>query len=221
MSNSLEIDSVITEFRGRRILQDVYLKCETGQITGLLGHNGCGKTTLMRLMAGNLAHGEYNVRINGKYVSGSKDRKNDIAYLPQFNFTPGKLTIEDILKDHGLNKEILWEDFPELETIYKQRFNTLSGGEKRMIEIYTVLRGNAKFTLLDEPFSYIMPKHIQTIRRIIKEESARKGILITDHLYRHITDICDDIYFILNGRCFKTKNKEDLMRFGYVSQFKQ
>lgn len=217
MSDNLEIDSVIIEFGGRRILQDVYLKCETGMVTGLLGHNGSGKTTLMRLLAGILTKGEYNVRINGSYISGFNDRKGNIVFLPQYHFIPRNFTVESVFRDYGLDMEDFFGDFPGTEAIRTQRIGNLSGGEKRLVEIYGVLRTDAKFVLLDEPFSYIMPKHVNTICRIIKEESSRKGMIITDHLYRYVTGICDEIYLVTGGRCFKTRGYDDLLRYGYVS----
>ena len=71
--------------------------------------------------------------------------------------------------------------------------------------------------MLDEPFSQVMPVHVDRIKKIIKHEKKNKGIIITDHLYEHIIDICDKIYVIANGKTYLTKDRDDLIKFGYIS----
>jgi len=72
--------------------------------------------------------------------------------------------------------------------------------------------------MLDEPFSQVMPVHIETIKSIINKENMKKGIIITDHLYEHIIDICDEIYVILNGKTYLTKENGDLIKLGYLNK---
>jgi len=71
--------------------------------------------------------------------------------------------------------------------------------------------------MLDEPFSQVMPVHVDTIKSIIQHEKQNKGIIITDHLYEHIISICDDIYVITNGKTYLTKERDDLIKFGYIN----
>ncbi len=92
----------------------------------------------------------------------------------------------------------------------------LSGGEQRIIEIYAILVSNTKFYMLDEPFSQVMPKHIDTIKKIIFNEKEKKGILITDHMFEHLIDICNEIYVINDGTTILTKDIGDIEKLGYA-----
>ena len=92
MTNTLEIDSVILEFGSKRVLQNVYLKCETGKITGLLGRNGSGKSCLMNIMYGELIPNDKSIRFNGESFIDNKRNPQDLRYLPQFSFIPKSLS---------------------------------------------------------------------------------------------------------------------------------
>lgn len=216
MKQLLEIDSVILEFNGRRILQDVYLKSETGQITGLLGRNGTGKTCIMNIIYGELIPYNKMVRLNGKPLDNAYRYPEIIRYLPQFSFIPKNLSIRNIFDDFKIDFERFINYFPEFKDIYNSKINKLSGGTQRIIEIYILLVSKTKFCMLDEPFSQVMPIHMQTIKNIIIDEKKNKGIIITDHLYEHVVDICDSTYVISKGTVFLTKNLHDLERLGYL-----
>jgi ABC-type lipopolysaccharide export system ATPase subunit len=219
MINTLEIDSVLLEFDSKRILQDVYLKCETGQITGLLGRNGTGKSCLMNIIYGELIPQYKSVRLNKISLIDTTRNPGDIRYLPQFEFIPNYLTIQRIFKDFDLDFSDLISHFPDIGKYYHSKFKNLSGGEKRIIEIYAILASKTKFCMLDEPFSQIMPVYIEPIKNLILREKKNKGILITDHLYKHIVDICDNLYVISNGKTYLTKSIQDLKTLGYVRSF--
>lgn len=216
MRNLLEIDSVILEFDTKRILQDVYLKCETGKVTGLLGRNGAGKSCLMKIIFGELNPNDKSVRINGKTLISSGRSAEDIRFLPQTRFAPMGLTAKRIFSDFRLDFADFLNYFPDFEKFYKAKLSSMSGGERRIIEIYSVLASRSKFCMLDEPFSHVYPVHVETLKRIILREKAGKGILITDHLYKHIIDICDDLYVISNGKTSLTESIEDLETLGYA-----
>lgn len=216
MIHTLEIDSVILEFNSRKVLQDVYLKSETGKITGLLGRNGTGKTCLMSIIYGKLIPNESSVRIDGKALLTTFRHPNKMRYLPQFSIIPKHLRISRIFKDFSIDFLEFQELFPEFEKYKNSKFDQLSSGEQRIIEIYTILVSNTEFVMLDEPFSQIMPIHIDVIKTLILKEKKNKGIIITDHLYKHITDICDNLYVINNEKTFLTNNVEDLVELEYI-----
>jgi ABC-type multidrug transport system ATPase subunit len=216
MKNILEIDSVILEFGNKRILQDVYLKIETGSIVGLLGRNGSGKSCLMNIIYGKLIPTEKSIRLNSKYNPKKHFSKEILTYLPQFNFIPKSLTIERIFNDYRIDFNSFLIYFPEFENYYKTKIKLLSGGEQRIIEIYVILVSDTKFCMLDEPFSQVMPKHVDTIKEIIIGEKERKGIIITDHMFEHIIDICNEIYVINNGKTILTKDIDDIEKLGYA-----
>lgn len=92
----------------------------------------------------------------------------------------------------------------------------LSGGHRRLIEIFVILKSTASFVLLDEPFTHIMPVHIDKIKELILREKAGKGILLTDHLHRHVTELSDRLYLLDNGKTWPIKSKEDLYIRGYL-----
>lgn len=216
MTNILEVDSVLLEFDSKRILQNVYLKSETGKVTGLLGRNGTGKSCLMKILFGELIPRDKSIRINGNAIVDSNRSPKDLRYLPQKRFVPNSLTIKRIFNDFKLDFEDLISNFPELEKFYKSRLINLSGGERRIIEIYTILASHTKFCMLDEPFSQVMPIHVDSIKKLILREKENKGIIITDHLYKHIIDICDDLYVINDGKTYLTKSIEDIEILGYA-----
>ena len=218
MKHSLEVDSIILEFDTKRVLQDVFLKNETGKTTGILGRNGTGKTCLMNIIYGELQTTNKSIRLDGKAIFDGYRNPETLRYLPQFNFIPKYLKTKRIFKDFNLDFSRFIEYFPEFEKYFNSKIKTFSGGEIRILEIYSILASKTKFCMLDEPFSHVMPVHVDTIKRIILAEKKNKGIIITDHLYEHIIDICDDIYVILNGKTYLTKDRNDLIKLGYLNK---
>lgn len=214
--NLLEIDSVILEFGYRRVLQDVYLKSETGKITGLLGRNGTGKSCIFKILFGELMATSQSVRINGNSLITSSRSPKKIRYLPQSHFIPNYLTIKRVLSDFDVDFADLIFHFPEFKKDYSTKLSNLSSGQKRIIEIFVVVTSKTEFCMLDEPFSQVMPLHVDTIKRIIELEKVNKGIIITDHMYKHITEICDDLYVINSGKTYLTKSDIDLENLGYT-----
>ncbi|PKP34049.1 MAG: ABC transporter ATP-binding protein [Bacteroidetes bacterium HGW-Bacteroidetes-17] len=218
MGHTLEVDSIILEFGTKRVLQDVFLKNETGKITGILGRNGAGKTCLMNIVYGEIKTNDKSIRLDGKAFFETYRNPEILRYLPQFGFIPRNLKIKRIFKDFGLNFSQFIKYFPEFEKYYNVKLKKLSGGENRIVEIYSILASKTKFCMLDEPFSQVMPLHVDTIKSIMNKEKENKGIIITDHLYEHIIDTCDDIYVITNGKTYLTKDKSDLITLGYINK---
>ncbi len=108
-------------------------------------------------------------------------------------------------------------NFPEFKTRENTIFKKLSGGERRLVEIYVIIKTKSQFTILDEPFSHIMPLQIEKLGEILLTEKINKGFLITDHLYQQIIAICDNIYLLTDGKTHLTKTVEDIKRLGYLS----
>ncbi len=216
MIHRLEIDSVLLEFGTRRVLDNVYFKNESGKITGLLGRNGTGKSCLMKIMFGELIPKDKSIRINGNPIYSTYRNPRDLRYLPQVRFVPNSLTVKRVFRDFNLDFGDLVFYFPEFKNYYKSGLKNLSGGERRIVEIYLILASQSKFCMLDEPFSQVMPIHVESIKKLILREKENKGIIITDHMYKHIIDICDDLYVISNGQTYLVKNIEDIEKFGYV-----
>lgn len=215
MNHLLEIDGVQLQFDGRKILSSIYLRCETGNITGLLGKNGQGKSCLMKIIYGSLLC-EKSVRFDHISIVESFKRPDLLVYLPQFNFIPKSLSLRRVFQDFGLEYSKFENRFPEFATKYKSSIGSLSGGERRLMELYVIVKSASQFAMLDEPFTHLNPIQIEKAKELLIEEKASKGLLITDHMYRHIIDICDNLYVLTKGQTYLTKSVTDIETFGYA-----
>ncbi|GGK46645.1 MULTISPECIES: ATP-binding cassette domain-containing protein [Flavobacteriaceae] len=213
----LEIDSIEMSFNNKSILNGIYLKAETGNITGILGSNGCGKSTLLRIIFGELQPSIKSLRINNKRFSKPFLKSNDIKYLPQFHFMPKSMTVQKAFQYFKVAIDSFNIIFPELSILKDQKFKTLSGGEKRIIETYLILKSPSKFVLLDEPFSHIAPIYIKRIKDLIYEEKQWKAIVLTDHLYKHIVGISDNLYILKDGWSKEIKSLNQLEFYKYAN----
>lgn len=213
----LEIDSVEMSFDNKSILNGIYLKAESGSITGILGSNGCGKSTLLRIIFGELQPSFKSLRINGKRCSKPLLTSNEIKYLPQFHFIPKSMTVFKAFNYFNVDIQIFYTVFPEFTVLKNQRFKTLSGGEKRIIETFLILKSAGKFVLLDEPFSHIAPVYINRIKDLIHKEKQYKAIIVTDHMYKHIVGISDNLYLLKDGWSKEIKNLNELEFYRYAN----
>jgi ABC-type multidrug transport system ATPase subunit len=214
--NLLECDGIVLDFGLRRILNSIYLKCQTGEVVGLLGRNGSGKSCLMKTIFGTQSVESKSVRIDGEH-SNRLFLKNGVAYLPQHHFIPPFLKMKDAFKLYGVNTQLFQEYFEEFSDYLTMKPGEISGGVLRVMEIFLVTGLPATFILLDEPFSGIMPIHIEQVKVHIAQLKKNKGIVMTDHLYRHITETADRVYVLANGKTYSITNADQLVQYGYVS----
>lgn len=217
MNNILEVDSVRKSFDNKIILSDVYLKCETGNIIGVLGRNGTGKSTLLKIIFGILKAENKFIRINYQIRKKAYKHKDDIIYLPQDNFIPKRFKVSKAIKlfiDKGKIPEFENDKF--IQKIYGKKVNQLSGGELRYLEIMLCLCNHAKFSLLDEPYNGLSPILIKRVNELILKYSSEKGIILTDHNYRNVIEVANQLYLIKDCATKKLKNKDELIRYGYL-----
>lgn len=214
--HKLEIDSVLLEFDLRKVLSDIYLKCETGKITGLLGRNGHGKTCLMNIICGSLEPQSKSIRFDNITTLTPFKNPKLLLYLPQFNFIPEHLTLKRIFNDFEIEFSSFEKLFPDISINYKSPIKYLSGGHRRIVEVFVITKSKTQFILLDEPFSHIMPLHVEKMKELLVEEKQNKGILMTDHLFQHITSISDNLYVLVNGKTHLTKHISDIEKLGYA-----
>lgn len=212
----LEADSIQLTFGNRPILSDIYLKCETGKITGLLGRNGEGKSSLMKIIYGSMPC-EKSVRFDNAFQPEAFKRPDLLLYLPQFNFIPPNFTLQRVFNDFQLDYLAFVKTFPEFSARYKSNMQTLSGGERRLAEIYIIVKSKSQFAMLDEPFTHLNPAQVDNVKALLKAEKTNKGLLITDHMFRHVLHICDDLYLLSSGKTHLVKKLEDIERLGYAS----
>lgn len=213
----LEFDSIEISFDGRRILNSVYMACEKGQITGLLGRNGCGKSTLMKIVFGALPLEQKSVRIDDRSLGTHYLSRNLIAYLPQADLIPSYLTIHKAFSLFGVDERGIIGIFPEIYQMMDLRPTQLSGGYRRILEMFLILRSKASFCLLDEPFTGLTPVYIEKVKSMLTESKKDKGILISDHMHRHVVEMSDKLYLLSNGQTYPVHDPEQLVSMGYLS----
>jgi ABC-type multidrug transport system ATPase subunit len=213
----LKTDSVHLEFDGRKILQDIYLDCRQGEVVGLLGRNGCGKSSLLRIIFGTLKPSYKYISINDKHIYKGYDGGR-VAYLPQHNYLPQNIKIESLAKT--IIDEQFWDDFTA-QSIWQNSKNKkaseLSGGELRQLETLMCIYSRADFILLDEPFTHVSPVQTEMFKGIIRKCAEVKGIIVTDHQYYNILDVADRIVLITDGSTKVIRSPDDLIRYGYIS----
>ena len=218
MVNRLHADSITKSFGTRKILQDVFLSCETGKIAGIIGPAGNGKSTLFQIIFGTVKGDTQFIKYNDTILKTLSDRKNRIAYLPQrASFLPKNIRIKNLISLFCTeeNREELYH-LHLMKPFLEETTRDLSGGEKRIVETLLILYSEADFILLDEPFSGVSPKFCDEIEKMIKEQSARKGIIISDHNYEPLFRMTDDIYFLAQTYLRKIKDFEELKQFNYL-----
>lgn len=217
MLHQLEADGIELSFGNRKILRDVHISCHTTKITGLLGRNGQGKTSLFNIIYGITKAKSRSVRFDGQPVTEAFKCNDLLTYLPQFNFIPAQLSLNRIFNDFGLSIADFGDFMPELIGYEKSALSKLSGGQRRLVEVYLIIKSNARFSLLDEPFSHLMPLHIEKICTLLAEEKKRKGFLITDHFFRSVLEVSDALYVLKDGKTNLTTAVEDLSAHGYLN----
>ncbi|MNU15411.1 Lipopolysaccharide export system ATP-binding protein LptB [compost metagenome] len=214
--SKLHIDSITISFGEKDILKDIYLNCKTGNISGLLGRNGSGKSTLFQIVFGSIKADTQYIKFNNMILQNQFDRKNKIAYLPQYSFLPRNIKIKNLIKlfcDKENSAKISQSKL--VQPFFYETPNTLSSGELRIVEVLLIIYSKAEFILLDEPFHSLSPKVVAEIKTIIKQQTD-KGFVISDHQYHDVLDISDDIFLLSDGHLKPIKDLTELKRFNYL-----
>lgn len=219
MKHLLEVDSVIKRYDDKLIVSDVYLRCEIGNIIGLLGRNGSGKSTLMKIIFG-VVHAETKfIRIDGKVKNKVSQLMNEVSYLSQDNFIPQNLTVKKAI-DLSIEKSVRIDFYLDdmISPVLNNKICQLSGGELRYLEIKLILSKSSNFILLDEPYNGLSPIMIEKVNDLIIENSKNKGIIITDHSYENVIKISTKLILIKEGKTHHLKDKKELIEKGYLRE---
>ncbi len=209
----ISAQGLVKSYKAKRVLDGVSLEIESGEIVGLLGPNGAGKTTTFYMIVGLIGADEGTVFLDSKDITSMsmcERARNGIGYLPQESSVFRKLTVRDNIKailefldlEPGEIEERVSKQLEDLSISHLAdvKAYSLSGGERRRVEIARALVNSPSFLLLDEPFSGIDPKSVGDIQDIVSELKDRGiGILITDHNVDATLGICDRAYIINEG----------------------
>lgn len=213
------------QYGKRMVVKDVDVLLERGEIVGLLGPNGAGKTTSFYMITGMIKPTKGNIFLDDYEITNDamyKRARKGIGYLAQEPSIFGKLTVEDNLKlvlelrkdltekDQREKMELLLQDL-SVSHLVQSKGNTLSGGERRRVEIARCLCMDPDFILLDEPFAGVDPIAVEEIQGIVHSLKQKKiGVLITDHNVRETLSITDRSYLLYDGQILKSGTSESL-----------
>ena len=223
---TLETRELSKTYRGRRVVDDVSITVQQGQVVGLLGPNGAGKTTSFYMIVGLISPDSGRVELDGKDITELpmyQRARNGISYLPQEPSVFRKLSVEqnllailETMPIRSRERRARMDQLIDQLGLQRVRHNkgfALSGGERRRVEIARSLVTNPSFLLLDEPFSGIDPIQVLELQRIISDlRRSGIGILITDHNVRETLAVTDRAYIINNGKIFRAGTPDALGR---------
>lgn len=222
----LYAEHLAKSYKQRKVVKDVSLNVKSGEIVGLLGPNGAGKTTTFYMVVGLVRHDHGTIRIDNEDISTlpMHDRaKQGIGYLPQEASIFRRLSVYDNLmsvlqvrkdindEERKARAEELISEF-HIEHIRNSLGQSLSGGERRRVEIARALAANPKFILLDEPFAGVDPISVIDIKKIIVNLKERGlGVLITDHNVRETLDVCERAYIVGSGEMIASGTPQQVL----------
>lgn len=229
-SSTLSVRHLQKSYGARRVVKDVSLEVASGEVVGLLGPNGAGKTTSFYMIVGLVPSEAGEILLDGERISGlpiHRRAERGLSYLPQEASVFRKLSVEDNIRavlelqksgakplsrgeiDQRLNT--LLEEL-QIESLRGNPALSLSGGERRRVEIARALASNPRFILLDEPFAGVDPIAVIEIQRIVRFLKERGiGVLITDHNVRETLGICDRAYIINQGSVLASGSPGDII----------
>ena len=203
--HTLLADSITLSFGRQNVLNGAWLRSQTGMVTGLLGRNGSGKSSMFRAVMGQLRAQNCFVRVDSWLpwsVTGGLFRNSSVArclkYLPQGNFLPPKMTLRRIFEYYAMDYGELSEAFPQFAQYQDAQVRELSSGE-----------------VLDEPFSFLAPVAVERIQDLIRRQKSSKGIILSDHNYNAILEVSDEVLLLSDGYVHQVRDRSDLVRYGY------
>ena len=229
----LRATGLVKSYKGRTVVNGVGLTVKTGQIVGLLGPNGAGKTTSFYMVVGLVKQDQGSIVIDDQDISNDAMHiraQKGIGYLPQEASIFRRLTVtENIMGILQTRKELtqaerdeklntLLEDF-HITHIRDNKGMSLSGGERRRVEIARALATEPKFILLDEPFAGVDPISVIDIKNIIQQLRDRGlGVLITDHNVRETLDVCEHSYIVSHGEIIAVGTQNEILTNEHVKR---
>jgi lipopolysaccharide export system ATP-binding protein len=225
--NVLRAEALGKQYRSRKVVADLSLEVRSGEVVGLLGPNGAGKTTAFYMIVGLVPCDEGRIWLDDREITTLpmyRRARLGVGYLPQEASVFRKLSVEDNIRailevredlDDDAAREAALDALLEELHISHIRGNigmSLSGGERRRVEIARALAAEPRFILLDEPFAGVDPISVDDIQRIVRHLAARNiGVLITDHNVRETLGICGRAYIVSSGSVIASGSAEEIL----------
>lgn len=219
--NSLEVKSIYKSFGATSVLKDVSITCEKGEIIGIFGRNGTGKSSLLKIIFGTLKYDQGSINIDEvDYSQNEIIPCKEVSYLPQDTFLPKNMRVRNIIP-------LFFPDGSDQDKIFyskgvgnftERRIRELSMGQLRYLEILLIGNLHHSFLLLDEPFSMIEPLYKDFIKEFLLALKEKKGIILTDHYYHDVLQITNKNFLIKNGKIAEIEGETDLIKHQYLKK---
>ena len=224
--STLRINNLVKKYKSRIVVDDASFDVNSGEVVGLLGPNGAGKTTCFYMVVGLIKADKGSIHLDGKDITRlpmHARAKHGVGYLPQEASVFRKLSVEDnimavletkkdLSKKQRIEKLDSLIDDLQVDHIRKNVGLSLSGGERRRVEIARALASDPAFVLLDEPFAGVDPISVIEIQKIVKHLINRNiGVLITDHNVRETLGICDRAYILSSGKIIAQGQPDEIL----------
>lgn len=215
----LKVTDVNKSYGKKAILKNINLDCKVGEIIGIFGRNGTGKSTLLKLIFGTVKADSILIKINSEIISQKAIIPSKrIGYLPQDTFLPKERKVREIIPfffPKGDDQDKVFYS-PQVSSFEKIKIGKLSLGQLRYLELLIIGNLNHQFLMLDEPFSMIEPIYKDVIKSLLLKLKKTKGIILTDHYYNDVLEITDENFVIKDSEIIKVVDKSDLVKYEYL-----
>lgn len=219
MVHNLEISGVYKSYGKKRILENIDFELKTGEILGIFGRNGSGKSSLLKMIFGTMTANHIQIKFDSEIIEPKEIIPRQlIGYLPQDSFLPKGTKVRDIIPlfcdDEEKQNKVFYA--PGVSKFDNMKIGKLSMGQLRYLETLLVASLDHPFIMLDEPFSMIEPLYKERLKELLQNLSKSKGIIITDHYYHDVLNVTNANFLLKDGRKIKVSDKLDLVNNGYI-----
>ncbi|GAA3560506.1 ATP-binding cassette domain-containing protein [Snuella lapsa] len=217
--DTLKVTNINKSYGKNTVLKNVELDCKIGEIIGIFGRNGTGKSTLLKLIFGTVKADAILIKINSdNFLQKEIIPSKKIGYLPQDSFLPKERKVREIIPiffPNGDDQDAVFYA-PRVSSFEKTKVGKLSLGQLRYLELLIIGNLDHPFLLLDEPFSMIEPIYKDVIKDLLLKLKKSKGIILTDHYYDDVLDITDKNFVIKDAEKIEIIDKDDLIKHEYL-----
>ncbi|TVZ25340.1 ABC-type multidrug transport system ATPase subunit [Gillisia sp. Hel_I_86] len=219
MSHLLEISGAYKSFGKKKVLENIAFELKIGEILGIFGRNGSGKSSLLKMIFGTLPANHIQIKFDSEIIEPKEIIPRQlIGYLPQDSFLPKSTKVRDIIPlfcddEEKQNKVFYAQGVSKFD---HTQIGKLSMGQLRYLETLLVGSLDHPFIMLDEPFSMLEPLYKELLKELLQNLSQTKGIIVTDHYYRDVLDITHSNFLLKNGNKIEILEPMDLVNNGYI-----